>query len=126
MDTEEADQKEEVVPSREQKSDQEEELPKVDDVKEVIDTDTKPIWEKMQDKIEDLTGKVAEYFDDSVKPSSRTPPIIKAPPQPTATEFEQHQATHTPYAHGANTAWQPGQSDDNIPEKDEEPSLCRT
>ena len=65
---------------------------------EVIDTDTRPIWEKMQDKVEELADQVTRHFEDDNGRDGRKPPVIKAPLQPTREQFEQHQATHTPYA----------------------------
>ena len=96
--TEEIEQRDDVVPMENKDQDPESEGMNMGDTKEVIDTDTRPVWEKMQDKIEELIGRVAEYFDDNNDKSERKPPIIKAPSQPIAEEFEQHQATHTPYA----------------------------
>ena len=89
--TEEAEASEEVVQMRETSQDQDEE-------KEVIGTDTRPVWEKMQDKVEELADQVTRYFEDDNGKDERRPPIIKAPLQPTREQFEQHQATHTPYA----------------------------
>ena len=99
VDAEGVEQGEEVVPTGEQHQSQDGEWPKMDGIGKggkVIDIDTRPVWEKMQEKVEKLTDRVAEYFDDNNKPSDRKPNIIKAPLQPTTTEYEQHQATHTP------------------------------
>lgn len=64
----------------------------------VIDTDTRPVWEKMQDQVEELQKKVARHFEDRNDQSGQSPPIVKSPQQPTAEEWEKHQVTHTPYA----------------------------
>ena len=89
--TEEAEGIKEVVPKEEPTKNQEGE-------QRVIDTDTRPVWEKMQDKVEESTDRVARYFDDTNEQIGRQPPIIKAPQQFTKREIEQHQTTHTPYA----------------------------
>ena len=62
-----------------------------------IDIDTRPVWEKLQDKIEELTKKVARHFEDQNEREGCQPPMIRAPRQPTAEEWEKHQVTHTPY-----------------------------
>ena len=51
----------------------------------------------MQDKVEELADQVTRHFDDNNDRDGRKPPITKAPLQPTREQFEQHQATHTPY-----------------------------
>ena len=89
--TEEAMGSDDVVPMDVQMQDQ-------DTEKGVIDTDTRPVWEKVQVKVDELEDKVARYFDDTNGKIGRTPPIIKAPHQPTKIEYEQHQTIHTPYA----------------------------
>ena len=55
-------------------------------------------WRQVNQKVEELADQIVRQFDDANEQSGRTPQIIKAPPQPTTAEFEQHQATHTPYA----------------------------
>ena len=90
-DTGEAKGGDEVVPMGEPLRDQDGEW-------EVIDTDTRPVWEKMQEKIKRLSEKVAIHFEDRNENESRKQPIVKAPLQPTKEEIEQHQTTHIPYA----------------------------
>ena len=64
----------------------------------VIDTDTRPVWEKLHDKIKDLTVKVARHFEDQNDQTAWKVPMVKAPPQPTNDEWDRHQFTHTPFA----------------------------
>lgn len=61
-----------------------------------VGIDTRPVWEKLQDKAEDLQEKVARYFEDRNDENGDKPPILKSPQQPTAEEVERHQTTHTP------------------------------
>ena len=80
---------------------------------EVIDTDTRPVWEKMgmaieeykgkelediADKYEDLKTKLEQYFDDANCRNPNKVPVVGAPVKPTRNEWLQHQATHTPFA----------------------------
>ena len=51
-------------------------------------------WEK---HVEDLSRRVAQHFEDEHEKQAVSPPLIKAPQQPTREEWEQHQTTHTPY-----------------------------
>ena len=69
----------------------------VDDQKEGFNIDTRPVWEKMQDKIEDLNTRVVRHFEDQNDRNNWTPPMVKTPPQPTREEWLKHQLTHTPY-----------------------------
>ena len=72
-----------------------------------VDTDARPVWEELQDKAEKLEEKVARYFEDKNDEDGNKPPVVKAPQQPTAEEWERHQVTHTPYApwcHHCNAA----------------------
>ena len=62
------------------------------------DIDTRPAWEQLQDKAEELTKKVARHFEDQNDAEGENNPFVKPPPQPTAEEWERHQTTHTPYA----------------------------
>ena len=52
----------------------------------------------IQHQIEDLQKRVARHFQDQNDEAGQSPPLVKAPPKPTAEEWEKHQATHTPYA----------------------------
>ena len=72
-----------------------ENIDKVVGEKEMADTDTRPVWEKMQDKVEDLSGRVARHFEDRNDGHGDGPPIVKSPQQPTAEEWARHQTTHT-------------------------------
>ena len=67
-------------------------------VEEDGDVVPKEDWEQLNNKVEELTEKVAIHFEDKNRNDGRGPIIVKAPPQPTKEEVEQHQATHTPYA----------------------------
>ena len=84
--TEEAEGDKDVVPKGKSSKNQENE-------QRVINTDTRPVWEKMQDEVEEFTDRVARYFDDANEQTGRQPPTIKAPQQPTKKEIEQHQPT---------------------------------
>ena len=44
-----------------------------------MDTDTRPIWEKVQDKTEELTTKVARYFEDKNDAEGESNPIVNPP-----------------------------------------------
>ena len=44
-----------------------------------IDTDTRPIWEKVQDKTEELTTKAARHFEDKNDAEGESAPIVKPP-----------------------------------------------
>ena len=55
-------------------------------------------WDEMRAQVEELTDRDVQHFDDQSDQSERKPTIVKAPPQPTKVEIEQHQSTHTPYA----------------------------
>ena len=66
--------------------------------KVTIDTDTRPVWEKLENKVDDLTVKVARHFADQNEQTTWKIPMVKAPPQPTKDEWERHQLTHTPFA----------------------------
>ena len=66
------------------------------------DIDTRPAWDKLQDKAEELTKKVARHLEDQNDAQGENNPFVKPPTQPTAEEWERHQTTHTPYA-----AWCP-------------------
>ena len=54
-------------------------------------------WEDMTRKVDDVTRRVAEYLDDDNAQDAKSPPMVKAPIQPTREEYERHQITHTPY-----------------------------
>ena len=69
----------------------------VDDQKEGFNIDTRPVWEKMQDKIEDLNTRVVRHFEDQNDRNNWAPPMVKTPPQPTREELLKHQLIHTPY-----------------------------
>ena len=47
--------------------------------KKEVDTDTRPNWEKMQDKVEDLIGRAARHFEDNNDRRGDGPPIVTAP-----------------------------------------------
>ena len=64
----------------------------------VVDTDTRPVWEKMAEKMEDITVRVARHFEDENDQTKWKTPMIKAPQQPTEDEWMRHQLTHTPFA----------------------------
>ena len=64
----------------------------------IVDTDTRPVWEKlgmtseeykgkdledMADKYEDLKAKVEQYFDDVNHGNSNKIPVVGAPVKPT-------------------------------------------
>ena len=68
-----------------------------EEVKEV-DIDKRPVWEKMQDEMEDLTVRVARHFEDTNDQTGWHPPMIRSPLQPTKEEWLRHQLTHTPFA----------------------------
>ena len=51
--------------------------------------------ERLEEKYQELKDKVEEQLDDENAQSYRQPPIVKAPQQPIAEEFERHQTTHT-------------------------------
>ena len=85
VDTEETNGKKGVVPENEGS-------------KVTIDTDTRPVWEKMQEKVDKLADQVTRHFEDEQQQGARKPPIVNTPPQPTKEEMEQHATTHTPYA----------------------------
>ena len=65
---------------------------------ETVDTDTRPVWEKMHDQVEDLNVRVARHFEDSNDADEWKVPMVKSPLQPTKEEWLQHQLIHTPYA----------------------------
>ena len=46
-----------------------------EEVKEV-DTDKRPVWEKMQDEMEDLTVRVARHFEDTNDQTGWQPPMV--------------------------------------------------
>ena len=54
-------------------------------------------WEAMTEKVDDMTRRVADYFDDDNAQDVKSPPMVKAPVQPTREEYERHQNTHTHY-----------------------------
>ena len=64
----------------------------------LVDTDTRPVWEKMEDKVEDLATRVIRHFEDQNDNTGWQPPMVKPPPQPTHEEWFRHQLIHTPYA----------------------------
>ena len=47
-------------------------------------------WEAMTKKVDDVTRRVAEYFDDDNAQDVKSPPMVKAPMQPTREEYERH------------------------------------
>ena len=53
--------------------------------------------DKLKKHVEDLSRRVAQHFEDEHEKQAVSPPLIKAPQQPTREEWEQHQTTHTPY-----------------------------
>ena len=53
--------------------------------------------EGWKERVEELSKRVAQHFEDVHGKDAVSPPGVKAPPQPTQEEWEQHQATHTPY-----------------------------
>ena len=55
-------------------------------------------WQEVNEKVGDLVDRVARHFEDANDLRGRKPPVIQAPPQPSQEEMEQHQATHTFYA----------------------------
>ena len=73
----------------------------------VIDTEARPVWEKLLDKAEDLQEKVVRHFEDKNDENGVKPSIIKSSQQFTADEWEKHQTIHTPYVswcHHCNAA----------------------
>ena len=64
----------------------------------VADIDARPVWEKMDDHVKDLSIRVARHFEDKNDEIGWKPPMIKTPPQPTHDEWLGHQLTHTPFA----------------------------
>ena len=55
-------------------------------------------WTDVAKKIKELETKLAEHFDDDNGNNGQSPPIIKAPTNPTQEEWDIHQTTHTPFA----------------------------
>ena len=60
----------------------------MEDSKVTVDIDTRPTWEKMQDKVEDLMGTVARYFEGKNDENGDKPPILTSPKQRIAEEYE--------------------------------------
>ena len=90
-----------VVPIQEEAGDLEngqETEEKVAAEEKVVDIDMRPVWEKMQDKVEDLATKVTRHFEDNNDRTGWQPPMVKTPAQPTREEWFRHQLIHTPYA----------------------------
>lgn len=54
--------------------------------------------EELANKYEVLKSKVEDYFDKEHAQGKRDVPTVKAPSKPTREQWEQHQATHTPFA----------------------------
>ena len=52
-------------------------------------------WLDLVKKVEEPETRLAEQFDDSNGQVGHSPPIVKAPVNPTQEEWEQHQTTHT-------------------------------
>ena len=65
---------------------------------QVVNIDTRPVWEKMYDQVEDLNVRVARHFEDANDNTGWQPPMVNPPQQPTRQEWLRHQLTHTPYA----------------------------
>ena len=53
--------------------------------------------EEWRERVEELSKRVAQHFEDTHEKDAVSPPGIKALPQPTQMEWEQHQVTQTPY-----------------------------
>lgn len=53
--------------------------------------------DEWKERVEELSRRVAQHFEDEHERNAVSPPGVRAPSQPTQTEWEQHQATHTPY-----------------------------
>ena len=85
----------------------------VGEQKVTIDTDTRPMWEKLkvesdskeqqewqhvQEKVEDLNVRFARHFEDTNDNTGWNPPMAKSPLQFTKEELMRHQLTHTLYA----------------------------
>ena len=64
---------------------------------ETVNTDTRAVWEKIQEKAEELQEQVAIHFEDQNDRENHEPPIIKAPIHPIRDQWERHQTNHTPY-----------------------------
>ena len=65
---------------------------------QTVHTDGRPVWEKVQEEVEDLNVRVARHFEGPNDKTDWTPPMVKTPLQPTKAEWLRHQLTHTPYA----------------------------
>ena len=48
----------------------------------IVDTDTRPVWEKMAAKMEDIHVRVARHFEDENDGNQWKPPMVKFPLQP--------------------------------------------
>ena len=55
-------------------------------------------WDVVAEKVDGVTRRVAEYLDDDNAQNVESPPVVKAPTQPTRDEYERHQTTHTVHA----------------------------
>ena len=53
--------------------------------------------DEWREHVEDLSRRVAQHFEDEHEKCAVSPPLVKAPQQPTKEAWEQHQITHTPY-----------------------------
>ena len=74
-----------------------------------VDIDRKPVWEELQNKMEDLAVRVARHFEDGNDNRNWQPPMVAQPLQPTKDEWLRHQLTHTRRTQrGADIATQPG------------------
>ena len=65
---------------------------------QVVYTDVRPVWERMQEEVEDLNVRVARHFEDLNDNTDWAPPMVKFPLQPTKADWLSHQLAHTPYA----------------------------
>ena len=54
---------------------------------ETIGIDTRPVWEKMHDQVEDLNVRVARHFEDANDHIGWQPPMVNTPLQPTKQEW---------------------------------------
>ena len=59
--------------------------------------DEKGEVDEWKEHVEDLSRRVAQYFEDEHEKCAVSPPSVKAPQQPTREAWEQHQITHTFY-----------------------------